>query len=574
MPPSTAPVGVRSLFSSGKPIVSSPRRSERVSVPNLRAREPVRPRILQGFSSQRGCGSLAGRVAASAAASEAGEATGKEGVGELMLYNSLTRSKEVFVPSDPSSRQVSMYVCGVTVYDYSHIGHARVYVAFDLLYRTLTRLGFDVTYCRNFTDIDDKIIARAAETGEDPLALSQRFIHEFHADMETLGCLEPTMEPKATEHVGDIIEMIRRIVDNGHGYAVDGDVYFSVPSLPDYGRLSRRKQDDNRAGERVAVDSRKRSPGDFALWKAAKPGAGRPGWHIECSAMIRALLGPAIDIHGGGQDLLFPHHENEIAQSQAAACGCEDLQLHNGQDFVRYWVHNGFVNVDSEKMSKSLGNFFTIRDVLRLYHPLALRWFLIGTHYRAGLNYTQRALEEASDRVYYLYQTILDADAILSEADAVSDSADGGPVEAAVAAALLDDLNTAVAVAALSEPLKSMNDLLYTKKGRKAKGRLESLAALSAGLRASLGMMGFEVDAPAVVLEQLKQRALIRAELTEEAVQSEIEERAAARVAKDYARGDEIRDALAAKGVMLMDVPGGTTWRPGPRLEIATDSTK
>jgi len=525
-------------------------------------------------------------MAASVAEEAASTAREGGGDGELLLYNSMSRSKEVFRPREADSRAVSMYVCGVTVYDYSHIGHARVYVAFDLLFRTLRRLGYDVTYCRNFTDIDDKIIARAAESGEDPLALSERFIHEFHTDMQTLGCLEPTMEPKATEHVGDIIDTIQRIIDNGHGYAVDGDVYFNVPSLQDYGRLSGRKQDDNRAGERVAVDARKKSPADFALWKAAKPGEptwdspwgpGRPGWHIECSSMIRALLGPVIDIHGGGQDLMFPHHENEIAQSQAAACGCEDQQhLHNGRDFVRYWVHNGFVNVDSEKMSKSLGNFFTIRDVLELYHPLALRWFLIGTHYRAGLNYTQRALEEASDRVYYLFQTMLDADAILREAgaDAAAGAApaEGAAIESAVAAALCDDINTAVAVATLSEPLKAMNDLLYTKKGRKAKGRVEALAGLSYGLKASLEMMGIETDQPSEVLEQLKARALVRAQLSEQAVQDAIRERAQARADKNYARGDEIRDELAAKGVMLMDVPGGTTWRPGPRLDVANQA--
>jgi len=475
-----------------------------------------------------------------------------------------------------------MYVCGVTVYDYSHIGHARVYVAFDILYRTLLRLGYSVTYCRNFTDIDDKIIARAQETGEDPLALSERFIHEFHADMEKLGCLRPTMEPKATEHVDNITRMIQRIIDNGHAYVVDGDVFFDVLSLPNYGRLSGRKPDDNRAGERVAVDSRKKNPEDFALWKSAKPGEptwdspwgpGRPGWHIECSTMIRELMGPVIDIHGGGKDLIFPHHENEIAQSQAAACGCNDEQhLHNGQDFVRYWVHNGFVNVDSEKMSKSLGNFFTIRDVLELYHPQALRWFLVGTHYRAGLNYTQRALEEASDRIYSLFQTIADAEKVLSEAaPGKADSAleEGSRLEAQVAASLCDDLNTAAAVATLSEPFKSVNDLLYTKKGRKSKDRLPELGGLLQGIKASLQMLGLRAEEPEQLLAELREKALIRAGLTEQDVQAAIVERAEARASKDYTRGDQIRDELAEKGIVMMDVPGGTTWRPAPRLETA-----
>eukprot|EP00878_Enallax_costatus_P021718 GHUV01023009.1.p1 GENE.GHUV01023009.1~~GHUV01023009.1.p1 ORF type:complete len:439 (+),score=129.35 GHUV01023009.1:281-1597(+) len=303
---------------------------------------------------------------------------------QLQLYNTMSRKKEQFRPRPHMGDKVQMYVCGVTVYDYSHIGHARVYVAFDVLYRLLQHLQYDVQYVRNFTDVDDKIINRAAESGEDPLELSARFITEFHKDMADLACLPPTLEPKATDHIDAVITTIQQIIANGHAYSLpDGDVYFDVASLPGYGRLSGRSQDDNRAGERVAVDSRKRSPADFALWKAAKPGEpswsspwgpGRPGWHIECSSMISRLMGNVIDIHGGGRDLVFPHHENELAQSQAAAgpCSCghdHTTKQHadgNGgsdtpQDFVRYWLHNGFVNVDSEKMSKSLGNFFTIR---------------------------------------------------------------------------------------------------------------------------------------------------------------------------------------------------------------------
>ena len=354
----------------------------------------------------------------------------------LMLHNTMKRKKEPFVPRDAEQNKVSMYVCGVTVYDYSHIGHARVYVAFDVLYRQLTRMGYDVTYCRNFTDVDDKIIKRAAENGETCDALVDRFIDAFHEDIDALGCVRPTMEPRATDHIGDITALCERLIEKGYAYSADGDVYFSVDSLPEYGSLSGRKLEDNRAGERVAVDTRKKNPADFALWKAAKPGeptwdspwgAGRPGWHIECSAMIESILGRSIDIHGGGQDLVFPHHENELAQSTASCRCCTEGELGLGggktneepeEPFVRYWVHNGFVKVDSEKMSKSLGNFFTIREVTERYHPTALRWMLLGTHYRAPINYTQRALEEASDRLYYLYQTLVESKDALVDAQA------------------------------------------------------------------------------------------------------------------------------------------------------------
>ena len=430
-----------------------------------------------------------------------------------------------------------MYVCGVTVYDYSHIGHARVYVAFDVLYRQLMRQGYDVTYCRNFTDVDDKIIARANENGETCESLVDRFIDAFHEDVASLGCLPPTMEPRATEHIGDIVEMTERLIAKGHAYPTgDGDVYFSVDSLPGYGSLSGRKLEDNRAGERVAVDDRKKNPADFALWKAAKPGeptwdspwgAGRPGWHIECSAMIEKMLGASIDIHGGGQDLVFPHHENELAQS-TAACGCGTNDC--AEPFVKYWVHNGFVKVDSEKMSKSLGNFFTIREVTDKYHPTALRWMLLGTHYRAPINYTQRALEEASDRLFYLYQTL--GDARVAATEAAEAAAGGTPkpptgiaaegiqlavdVRAAVDAALADDLNTPLAVASLSAPLKTLN----------------------------------------------------RAGVTAEDVEAAIEARREARAAKDFEASDAIRDELKAKGVALMD-GGAVEWRPSAVVDDA-----
>ena len=483
----------------------------------------------------------------------------------IRIYNTMTRQKETFEPLEPD--KLSMYVCGVTVYDLSHIGHARCYVAFDAVYRYLRSVGYDVTYVRNFTDVDDKIIKRANEREEDPLDLAARFIVEYHRDMDSLGCLRPTMEPKVSETVPEIIDLIERIIAHGHGYVIDGDVYFSIDSFPQYGKLSGRNLEDMRAGERVQVDERKRNPFDFALWKAAKPGeptwdspwgAGRPGWHIECSAMSGKHLGPTFDIHAGGKDLVFPHHENEIAQSEAG----------NQAPYVRYWMHNGFVNVDSEKMSKSLGNFFTIRDVLEVYHPQAVRWFLLSTHYRAPINYTEKHLEEASDRVYYLYQTLADAQALLAEAgDGVHDGPQGYEelirgIGDGLRGAMDDDFNTPVLIAVLSEPLTTLNELMHTRKGRKRKGRLQTLAALVEALQPVFEVLGVGGLEPATVLEEMRQRTLTRAGMTAAELQASIDGRLAARQDKDWGRADAIRDELAAKRVQLMDGPGGTRWRP------------
>ncbi|KAJ7544037.1 hypothetical protein O6H91_09G062600 [Diphasiastrum complanatum] len=416
----------------------------------------------------------------------------------LKIFNTMTRQKEIFKPK--VTGKVSMYVCGVTVYDYSHIGHARVYVAFDVLYRYLKFLGFEVTYVRNFTDVDDKIINRARERGEDPFQLSRHFCEEFLVDMDMLQCLPPSAEPRVTEYMKQIVEMIAQILENGYGYTVEGgDVYFSVDRYLDYGRLSGRKLDENRAGERVVVDERKQNPADFALWKSAKPGepswdspwgAGRPGWHIECSAMSAALLGHSFDIHGGGMDLIFPHHENEIAQSFAA---CKHSN-------VSYWMHNGFVTVDEEKMSKSLGNFFTIREVVDQYHPMAVRWFLLGTHYRSPVNYSKRQLDSATDRVYYLYQTLEDCShSLVKEAyskelaarnvlDCVKD------LRTTFTSSMGDDLHTPVVVAALSEPLKFMNDLLHTRKGQKDVLKYNSLCLLQEEITNILEVLGLSVS--------------------------------------------------------------------------------
>lgn len=430
-------------------------------------------------------------------------------------------------------------------------------------------------YVRNFTDVDDKIIARANQLGEDPLSLSSRFCDEFHADMDYLHCLPPSVEPRVSSHMGQIISMIKQILDNGCAYQVDGDVYFSVDKFPAYGRLSGRKLEDNRAGERVVVDSRKQNPADFALWKSAKPGEpfwdspwgpGRPGWHIECSAMSAAYLGHSFDIHGGGMDLVFPHHENEIAQSCAACC----------ESRISYWVHNGFVTVDSEKMSKSLGNFFTIRQVIDLYHPLALRLFLIGTHYRSPINYSNAQLETASDRLYYIYQTLHDCEEILSQHDGIilEDSVPKDTLDCISRFgcefdnSMSDDLHTPVVLAALSELLKTINDFLHTRKGRKQVRRIESLFCLAKGIRNVLTILGLMPSSYSEVLLQMREKALKRAGLTEEDVVQKIEERTSARKNKQYERSDEIRRELAAAGIALMDSPDGTTWRPGVPLDV------
>lgn len=540
---------------------------------------------MQGTSRSQSRQFQAKSVAAQAPATHKAAKPESNSLLELQLYNTMGRRKQIFRPRQDQGQNISMYVCGVTVYDWAHIGHARVYISFDILHRYLRHLGYHVQYVRNFTDIDDKIIARAKQSDEDPLSLSRRFIVEFHKDMDALCCLPPTLEPKATDHVTDMVATIEQIMSNGHGYDVDGDVFFDVASLPGYGRLSGRAQEDNRAGERVAMDSRKRNPSDFALWKSAKPGEptwdspwgpGRPGWHIECSAMIRRLMGPVIDIHGGGFDLIFPHHENEIAQSQACSCDHDRQQMgNNGTDFVRFWLHNGFVNVDSEKMSKSLGNFFTIRDVTAQYHPLVLRWFLLNTQYRQAINYSQSALDEATERLYYVYQTMLDTSRALTAAGSDGQHAtqeaarhlQNGEGEVSgvmrrVQLGMCDDLNTPQALSALSAPLKAMNDLLSTKKGRKAAGRLDTLAHYHLALQETFSLLGMQTEQPQEQLSQMRELALSRASITEADVTAAIDRRAEARKAKDYAKADAVRAELSKKGIAIMDTAEGVEWRP------------
>ncbi|RAL52975.1 hypothetical protein DM860_007743 [Cuscuta australis] len=500
---------------------------------------------------------------------------------ELQLFNSMVKQKQTFKPMNPG--KVGMYVCGITPYDLSHIGHARAYVAFDVLFRYLEHLGYEVTYVRNFTDIDDKIINRANNLKMDPIALSARYCEEFHKDMKDLQCRSPTIEPRVSDHMEQIKKMIAQIIENGCAYMLDGDVYFSIEKFPNYGRLSGRKGGDNKAGERVEVDIRKRNLADFALWKAEKPGEpswespwgpGRPGWHIECSAMSAEYLSHKFDIHGGGMDLEFPHHENEIAQSCAA---CPESE-------ITYWVHNGFVVIgtpgSTSKMSKS-SKFVTIQEVTELYHPLALRYFLLGTHYRSPVNYSEPQMEIASEAVFYIYQTLQDChDAVRAVGEGIEAnsakprfSADGlesiNKLNDDFEKRLSDDLHTPTILnATLQEGLRSMNSSisLLKKKVQKQKQELtlHYLTEMEKGVRRVLMVLGLLSDSPyPEVLQQLKDKALKRAGMSEDEVLQKIKERAEARKKKEFSKSDEIRSDLCARGIALMDDgKEDTIWRP------------
>ncbi len=490
----------------------------------------------------------------------------------IRLYDTSKRDKIDFQPREAG--RVGIYVCGPTVYDDAHIGHARCYVAYDAIVRTLRGAGYDTTYVRNITDVDDKIIKRGNELGEDPLALSSRYTDAFHRDMRALGNVEPDIEPKVSEHLDQIVTMIEQLIERGHAYAVDGDVYYEVSSLPSYGGLSGRNLEDLRAGERVEVDERKRNPFDFALWKSAKEGEpswdspwgpGRPGWHIECSAMSAEHLGETFDIHGGGMDLIFPHHENEIAQSH----GCYGVGT-----FARHWLHNGFINLTGEKMSKSLGNCFTIREVCERHEPEALRLFLMGTHYRKPLNFeivrgaddvvSFPSLEEAERRMAYFYRTL----ARLSDTLAVGKAADDdGEVVDGIAgfaerldAAMRDDFNTAAALGHVAELFTTTNKLLDQPKSAPKAVRRRSLqrtAAAAEKIREALGLL---FNNPATYLERRRAKLCSQRGIDPAQVAQLIEERTEARANRDFAKADELRDKLVALDIELMDRPHGTDW--------------
>jgi len=454
----------------------------------------------------------------------------------LKIYNSLARDKQDFAPINPG--KVRMYVCGMTVYDYCHLGHARVLVVFDMVARWLRAKGFDVTYVRNITDIDDKIIKRAAENNETIDILTGRFIQAMDEDSAALGVIRPDFEPRATHHVPDMIDMISRLIAKNLAYVgKNGDVFYSVHDFKGYGKLSGKSLEDLRAGERVEVDSFKRDPLDFVLWKAAKPGEpswdspwgpGRPGWHIECSVMSEHHLGEHFDIHGGGADLQFPHHENEIAQSE----GAHDCT------FVNYWMHNGFVRIDDEKMSKSLGNFFTIREVLKKYDAEVLRFFILRAHYRSPLNYSDQHLDDARQALTRLYTALRG----IATSSASIDW--GHPVASRFQAALDDDFNTPEAFAVLFELANEAN---------------RTKSAESANLlKALAGLLGLLQRPPETFLQG---EASLTGSYTSDAIEQLIQNRLTARKAKDFAEADRIRKELADNGVILEDGAQGTTWR-------------
>lgn len=473
----------------------------------------------------------------------------------LKIYNTLTRKKEPFVPIEKDT--VRMYVCGPTVYDTSHIGHARSVVVFDMIFRWLTRIGYAVTYVRNFTDVDDKIIRKSNETGEACAAITEKYIDEFHNEMDALNVLRPTMEPKATEHIDHIIEFVKKLIDKGKAYAVDdGNVYFSIDSFKHYGRLSGRNPEDMRAGARIAVEEKKKNPLDFTLWKPAKPGEpywespwgkGRPGWHIECSAMSHEYLGQGFDIHGGGKDLIFPHHENEIAQSEALF----------GTQFVKYWIHNGFVDINNEKMSKSLGNFTMIKDVLERYSPEVIRMFLLSKHYRSPIDFSEQSMHEVGmglDRIYGFLER-------LENLSIQAASVEEGPLWQAFSDAMNDDFNSAKALAAIFEIVKKGNKMLDQAPDRPDEAMLTELTQIRTDMSAIAGILGIFLETPSAWFAAKKDKGMADMTVTPEQVEALIAERTQARKDRKFARADEIRDQLQEMNIILEDGPGGTVWR-------------
>lgn len=473
----------------------------------------------------------------------------------LSLYDSMSGKKRPFEPL--TTGKVGMYVCGMTVYDYCHIGHARVMVAFDMVVRWLTQVGYDVTYIRNITDIDDKIIARAAQNGEDISELTARFIKAMHEDAAELGCRTPDAEPRATDHIDEMQQMIATLVTGKYAYAVDnGDVYYAVDSFDDYGKLSKRNLDEMQAGSRVEASQIKRNPFDFVLWKSAKAGEpqwaspwgqGRPGWHIECSAMSTKCLGASFDIHGGGHDLQFPHHENEIAQSEAAT-GCE---------YARNWMHVGFINVDGEKMSKSVGNFFTIRDVMAKYLPETIRFFLLSSHYRSQVNFSDAALDDAHNSLSRIYNALKMVEQQQGQTLVLDDEA----INAAYASdagqafikAMSDDFNTSAAISVLFGLAREVNKALKAEDVARAWQNAVQLKALAQVL--NIAQQPVQTFLQAVIGEAATDG------LSDNEIEDLISARADAKRNKDFARADSIRVQLKDAGIELEDSRAGTTWR-------------
>jgi len=472
----------------------------------------------------------------------------------IKLYNTAIRDKESFKPLN--NKKVGMYVCGVTVYDLCHIGHARSAIVFDVLARYLRARGYELTYVRNFTDIDDKIINRAKELGKDTKEIAEYYIKAFYEDMGRLYVDRADHEPRATEFIDKMIDMVRILLEKGHAYIADGDVYFSVESFPEYGALSGRKLEDMIAGKRIKVTDKKRHPMDFVLWKSAKPGEpfwdspwgpGRPGWHLECSVMSCHYLGPSFDIHGGGEDLIFPHHENERAQAICAY----------GGTFARYWVHNGFVTVESEKMSKSLGNFITIRDALKLYHPQIIRLFLLSRHYKSPVDFSEKSMKAVKSALVRAYRTLEKLEEIIGPDDkreAISLEEEKGGFLNRFIKVMDDDLNTAAAIGLLFEKIKEINKKIEQKQGNWKEELLrDRKELLSAG-----EILGIFKESPKDFFKEIYAKEL---PISIDEIEKMIKERQEARKRKDWDKADSIRNRLKDMGIILEDTPQGTRWR-------------
>ncbi len=470
----------------------------------------------------------------------------------IRIYNTLTKKKEVFKPLQKD--RVGIYVCGPTVYDSCHIGHARSVVVFDVVVRYFRMNNFNVNYVRNFTDVDDKIINRANESDTDTKSLSEKYIQEFYLDMDALKVKRADHEPKVTDHIDDIIAFVEKLMNNDAAYEAGGDVYFSVDAFADYGKLSGRSLDEMVAGSRVKVNELKKNPADFVLWKAAKPGEpfwespwgkGRPGWHIECSAMSNRFLSETFDIHGGGKDLIFPHHENEIAQSEAA----------NGKTFARYWMHNGFVNIDHEKMSKSLNNFLTVREILEQYHPEAVRLFLLSKHYRSPVDFTEQAMKESASNLDRIYACL---ERIEETAGSQQEDADSSEYWTRFCAAMDDDFNTAGALGVLFETVRDANRLMDGSLSDTAKTKARICGVVIKKMGGVLGM--FQEDAK-TFFENKKAQAAQGGTLDPALVDDLVAKRTQARKDKDWGTADSIRDQLTEMGIAIEDTPEGTIWK-------------
>ena len=483
----------------------------------------------------------------------------------IQIHNTLSGKKEVLHPIEKD--HIKLYVCGITSYDYCHIGHARSALAFDMIVRYLKYRNFKVTYVRNFTDIDDKIIARANEQNTTSEKLANRFIDEFYTDMDKLGVDRPDIEPKATEHIREMVALIEELVDQGKAYHSGGDVYYIVESFPEYGKLSKRNLDDMQAGARISVNDQKRHPMDFVLWKGSKPGEptwdspwgpGRPGWHIECSAMSRKYLGETFDIHGGGQDLIFPHHENEMAQSEGA----------NHKPFVNYWIHHGFVTIRDEKMSKSLGNFLTIRDILNNYHPEILRFFIFSTHYRSPLDFSEAAMQDATAGLERLYECVAAIDALQPEicddnspsAVSAADRQHLESIELRFQQAMDNDFNTAQAQGIFFDTVKTLNRIRGTLPATPTTNDLRLLKDSIVTLKKLADVMGLLREDAEQFLAARKARLVSAGNIDAATIEALIAERYQCRQEKNWTRSDAIRDQLLTKNIELMDGPEGTTW--------------